>query len=43
MSVHLYMDEHVRSAITLGLRRRGADVLSVQADDVMDRVIYLPM
>ncbi len=28
MSVHLYMDVHVRCAITAGLRLRGIDVLT---------------
>ena len=28
----LYMDEHVPSAITEGLRRRGVDVLTAQED-----------
>ena len=32
MSVALYMDEHVHRAITVGLRLRGADVLTVQED-----------
>jgi hypothetical protein len=32
MSLKLYMDEHVPSAITTGLRRRGVDVLTVQED-----------
>ena len=32
MSVALYMDVHVRWAITAGLRRRGVDVLTVQED-----------
>ena len=32
MGVAFYMDEHVDSAITLGLRRRGVDVLRVQDD-----------
>lgn len=35
VSVGLYMDEHVPSAITEGLRRRGVDVITVQ-DDGMD-------
>jgi Domain of unknown function (DUF5615) len=32
VSIPLYMDEHVPRAITLGLRQRGVDVLSVQED-----------
>lgn len=32
MSVKLYMDVHVRRAITDGLRRRGVDVLTAQED-----------
>ena len=30
MSVHLYMDVHVRRAVTAGLRLRGVDVLTTQ-------------
>jgi len=49
VSVGFYMDEHVHSAITNGLRNRGVDVLTVQedglsaADDpvVLDRAIVL--
>ena len=32
MSVALYMDVHIRWAITAGLRRRGVDVLTAQED-----------
>lgn len=32
MSVALYMDVHVKKSITLGLRRRGVDVLTAQED-----------
>jgi hypothetical protein len=32
MSVAILMDEHVPLAITLGLRRRGVDVLTAQDD-----------
>ena len=32
MSVHLYMDVHVRRAVTAGLRLRGIDVLTAQED-----------
>ena len=32
MSIGILMDEHVPSAITDGLRRRGVDVLTVQED-----------
>jgi len=33
VTIALYLDEHVPLAITEGLRRRGVDVLAVQADD----------
>ena len=33
MSIALYMDVHVPSAITAGLRLRGVDVLTSQEDD----------
>jgi predicted nuclease of predicted toxin-antitoxin system len=32
MSVKLYMDVHVRRAVTFGLRLRGVDVLTAQED-----------
>ena len=32
MSVHLYMDVHVRRAVTAGVRLRGVDVLTAQED-----------
>lgn len=32
MSVGLYMDVHVRRAVTVGLRLRGADILTAQGD-----------
>ncbi|MDJ1174089.1 DUF5615 family PIN-like protein [Roseofilum capinflatum] len=32
MTIALYMDEHVRRAITNGLKLRGIDVLTVQED-----------
>ena len=32
MSLPLYMDHHVRSAVTKGLRRRGIDVLTAFED-----------
>ena len=32
MAISLYMDEQVPKAITLGLRQRGIDVLTVQDD-----------
>lgn len=32
MSVKLYMDVHVRRAVTDGLRRRGVDVVTAQED-----------
>lgn len=49
MSLSLYIDENVQMAITLGLRSRGVDVLTVQEDDrtgvpdleVLDRSIEL--
>ncbi len=31
--LRLYMDVHVKSAITAGVRRRGIDVLTAQQDD----------
>ena len=33
MSIGLYMDHHVKSAVTDGLRRRGVDVLTCHEDD----------
>jgi len=33
MTIALYMDEHVRLAVTKGLRMRGVDVLTVQEDE----------
>jgi hypothetical protein len=49
MSVGLYMDEHVHSAITSGLSARGVDVLTAQEDgreatedpDLLDRATAL--
>jgi predicted nuclease of predicted toxin-antitoxin system len=32
MSVHLYIDVHVRRAVTAGLRLRGVDILTTQED-----------
>ena len=32
MSLALYMDHHVKSAITDGLRRRGVDILTAGED-----------
>lgn len=32
MSLKLYMDEHMPRAVTVGLRLRGVDVLTVQED-----------
>ena len=32
MSIAFYMDEHILSAITQGLRKRGVDVLTTQDD-----------
>src|SRR5262245_26683410 len=32
MSLKLYMDVHVRRAVTLGLRLRGVDVVTAQED-----------
>ena len=47
--MRLYLDEHVPSAITAGLRRLGVDVLTVQEDGlagqadpvVFDRAVEL--
>lgn len=36
MSVPLYMDQHVPSAITQGLRQRGIDVLTTAEDQTSD-------
>jgi hypothetical protein len=36
MSIALYMDAHVHSAITEQLRRRGVEVLTAQEDDSDD-------
>lgn len=33
MSIKLYMDVHVRRAVTQGLRRRGIDVITAQEDE----------
>ena len=49
MSVALYMDVHVRSAVTRGLRLAGIDVLTAQEDraaelddsDLLDRATQL--
>lgn len=49
MTVALYMDVHVRGAVTRGLRQRGVDVLTAQEDGhntakdptLMDRVTAL--
>ena len=35
MTLKLYMDEHVPSAITVGLRQRGVDVRTVQDDALL--------
>jgi len=32
MTIALYMDEHIRRAITIGLRLRDVDILTVQED-----------
>jgi predicted nuclease of predicted toxin-antitoxin system len=47
--IPLYMDEHVPRAITIGLRLRGVDVLTVQEDnnsgksdpELLERAVYL--
>ena len=47
--IALYMDEHVPRAITIGLRLRGIDVLTVQEDnfsgksdpELLDRAVQL--
>ena len=36
MSVQFYMDQHVPRAITIGLRRRGVDVLTAYEDDASE-------
>jgi hypothetical protein len=36
MAILLYMDQHVPRAITIGLRRRGIDVLTAYEDDASD-------
>ena len=49
MSLSLYMDVHVKSAVTQGLRLRGVMVLTAQEDgadtladaDLLDRAMYL--
>ena len=49
MSLRLYMDVHVRKAVTVGLRNRGVDVLTAQEDgtarlpdpDLLDRATAL--
>lgn len=49
MSLAFYIDEHVPRAITIGLRLRGVDVLTVQEDglkgkeDLDNSVRYLPL
>jgi len=35
--IPLYMDEHVPKAITIGLRLRGIDVLTVQEDNFLSK------
>ena len=35
MSLRLFMDEHVKSAVTEGLRQRGYDVLTAQGTAAM--------
>lgn len=34
MSIPLYMDEHIPKAITIALRSRGLDILTVQEDNM---------
>lgn len=49
MSLSLYMDAHVKSAVTQGLRQRGVTVITAQEDgtdalfdpDLLDRVTQL--
>jgi predicted nuclease of predicted toxin-antitoxin system len=36
MTILLYMDHHVPRAITIGLRRRGIDVLTAYEDDASE-------
>ena len=33
MTIGLYMDHHVKAAVTDGLRRRGVDVITCAEDD----------
>ena len=37
MSLRLYCDHHVPRAIAIGVRRRGIDVLTTEADGTADR------
>jgi hypothetical protein len=37
MPVTFYMDEHIRSNITEGLRKRGVDVLTAQEEVILAR------
>lgn len=37
MSIRLYHDEHVRAAVTEGLRKRGVDVLTAQEDNAQGK------
>ena len=37
MSLRLYFDHHVPRAIAIGVRRRGIDVLTTEADGTADR------
>jgi hypothetical protein len=44
--IALYIDENVQGQIVRGLRRRGIDVLTAEADgwgDFANRVYYLPL
>ncbi len=40
--IPVYMDEHVPKAITIGLRMRGIDVLTVQEDGLSSSILYRP-
>ena len=52
MKIRFYLDEHVSRAVTVGLRRRGLDVLTVQeeliagvtsTEELMNQVLFLPL
>jgi hypothetical protein len=42
MTIALYMDEHIHASITVGLRLRNVDVLTVQEDEyagILDKLL----